>query len=88
VPRTFRTLFTLFLSLSATALATAFAQPQGEAESKGPITVMRVAGAKIDITLPEEPLKVSTKDLLQWVRMAAGAVSHYYGRFPVPHLIL
>jgi len=86
VPRTFPPFLTLILSTAA--LVTALAQPQGEAESKRPITVMRVAGGKIDITLPEEPMKVSTKDLLQWVRTAASAVSHYYGHFPVPHLTL
>ena len=33
-------------------------------------------------------MKVSSQDLLEWVRSAAGAVVHYYGHFPVPHLTL
>jgi hypothetical protein len=50
--------------------------------------VMSVPGARIDITLPDKELKVSSQDLLDWVKSAAGAVVHYYGRFPVPHLTL
>ncbi len=49
---------------------------------------MRVPGGKISITLPDEQLKVSQQDLLNWVRSAATAVSTYYGRFPVDHLTL
>ncbi len=59
--------------------------PQNEAPQN---VVLRVPGGKIDVTLPEEKLKVSRQDLLNWVRSAADAVSHYYGRFPVPHLTL
>jgi hypothetical protein len=54
-------------------------------------TVMEVAGGRIDITLPEEPMRLTSltsKDLLHWVKSAATAVSQYYGRFPVPHLTL
>ncbi len=49
---------------------------------------IRVAGGEIEVTLPDEQLKVSQQDLLDWVKAAANAVSHYYGRFPVPHLTL
>jgi hypothetical protein len=49
---------------------------------------MTVAGGKISITLPDEQLKVSQQDLLNWIRSAATAVSTYYGRFPVDHLTL
>ena len=40
--------------------------------------VIRVAGGEIHITLPDEQLKISTHDLLEWVGSAAGAVVHYY----------
>lgn len=49
---------------------------------------LRVSGSTIDVTLPEEPMKLSRQDLLNWVKGAASAVSGYYGRFPVPHLAL
>jgi hypothetical protein len=47
-----------------------------------------VPGGKIDATLPDEQLKVSRQDLLNWIKAAADAVSQYYGRFPGPHLTL
>ena len=50
--------------------------------------VIRVAGGEIHVTLPDEQLKISSQDLLEWVRSAAGAVVHYYGHFPVPRLTL
>src|SRR5580693_9781983 len=43
--------------------------------------VIRVAGGEIHLILPDERLKISSPDLLEWVRSAAGAVVHYYGHF-------
>jgi hypothetical protein len=51
-------------------------------------TMMRVPGGMIEITLPSEPMRLSSADLLAWVKDSAGAVSEYYGHFPVPHLSL
>ncbi len=58
------------------------------AAQESPNVSISVPGGKIDATLPEEQLKVSRQDLLNWIKSAADAVSHYYGRFPVPHLTL
>jgi hypothetical protein len=49
---------------------------------------LQVSGAKIDVTLPGDPMKLTRQQLLGWVQGAANAVSTYYGRFPVPHLTL
>ena len=43
-----------------------------------------VSGGEIQITFPAEPMKVSRQELVEWVRTAVRAVSHYYGKFPVP----
>lgn len=51
-------------------------------------TVLKVAGCEINITLPNEQMKVSAEELLAWVKAAAEAVSEYYGHFPVEHLTL
>jgi hypothetical protein len=51
-------------------------------------TVMQVPGGTIDITLPDDPMKLSSAQLLAWVKDSATAVSTYYGHFPVPHLTL
>ena len=50
--------------------------------------MMKVPGGQIEITLPDEPLELTTDDLLAWVKTSATAVAGYYGRFPVPHLSL
>src|SRR5215472_3027993 len=54
----------------------------------GDTATLKVSGATIDVTLPEDEMKLSHQDLLNWVKGAANAVSTYYGRFPVPHLAL
>jgi hypothetical protein len=50
--------------------------------------VLKVAGATIDVTLPDGPMKLSRQQLLDWVQASASTVANYYGRFPVPHLTL
>lgn len=58
-------------------------------QATGPqTTILRFAGGEIEITLPDEQLAVSSNQLMDWIKTAAGAVSEYYGRFPVPHLTL
>jgi len=49
---------------------------------------LKIAGATIDVTLPEDQLKLSREELLGWVKNSASTVADYYGRFPVPHLTL
>jgi hypothetical protein len=51
-------------------------------------SVVKVAGSEIQVTLPEEPMALPTADLLNWVKNCANAVTTYYGRFPVPRLLL
>ncbi|HEY2390792.1 MAG TPA: hypothetical protein VGK22_06435 [Candidatus Angelobacter sp.] len=51
--------------------------------------ILKVAGATIDVTLPDGPMKMSRQELLGWVQASASTVADYYfGRFPVPHLTL
>jgi hypothetical protein len=50
--------------------------------------VLEVAGGTIDVSLPEEPMKISQGDLTNWVRSSAETVAQFYGRFPVSHLTL
>jgi len=49
---------------------------------------LRIAGGEIEVTLPDEQMAVSKSQLMDWIKTAAGAVSEYYGHFPVPHLTL
>lgn len=84
--RTCRRVLTLIFI--AFAWVTVLPPPLGSEEVSPTGAVMRVEGSEIHITLPDEQLKVSSQDLLEWVRSAAGAVVYYYGHFPVPHLTL
>src|SRR5215475_14335213 len=59
------------------------------ADERDPDAVtLHVTGATIDVSLPDETMKLKRQDLLNWVKASANAVSTYYGRFPVPHLTL
>jgi len=57
-------------------------------QERGPDATLKVPGATIDVTLPDDPMKLSRDELLGWVKNSAHAVAAYYGRFPVPHLTL
>src|SRR5512144_2786149 len=58
------------------------------AEDASDAAVLKVPGAKIDVTLPDGPMKLSHDELLGWVKNSASTVADYYGHFPVPHLTL
>ncbi|MFY9804670.1 MAG: hypothetical protein WA211_07285 [Candidatus Acidiferrales bacterium] len=47
-----------------------------------------IGNSRIDVVVESGNLQVSKEDLMKWVRWAAESVSTYYGRFPVPHLLL
>jgi hypothetical protein len=57
-------------------------------ESGNDTATLKVAGATIDVTLPDGPMKLSHDELLGWVKNSASTVADYYGHFPVPHLTL
>jgi len=61
----------------------------GRTEDRDPDAVtLHVSGGTIDVSLPDETMKLKKQDLLNWVRASANAVAAYYGRFPIPHLTL
>lgn len=47
-----------------------------------------VGGARIDVTADPGKLQVSQADLMNWVQAAAESVTAYYGRYPVPHVLI
>jgi len=51
-------------------------------------STLLIDGARIDVTVEQNDSPLSQPDLLRWVQSAAESVAAYYGRFPVPHLIL
>src|SRR5258708_24251380 len=47
-----------------------------------------IGNARIDIRIEGSTLRLPAKDLFRWVRLAAESVTAYYGRFPVPRLLI
>lgn len=47
-----------------------------------------MGNSRIDVVVESGKLQVSKDGLLKWVQWAAESVSAYYGRFPLPHVLL
>src|SRR5258708_3111368 len=47
-----------------------------------------IGNARIDIRFGGSTLRLAAKDLFRWVRLAAESVTAYYGRFPVPQVLI
>jgi len=47
-----------------------------------------IGNARIDILIERTYLQVPVKDILLWVKSAAECVTTYYGRFPVPRVLI
>jgi hypothetical protein len=54
-------------------------------QTGAPRQVLEIGGGKIEIEVGQDGSILQTDDVLDWVRRAAGAVSVYYGSFPVEH---
>src|SRR5271163_2454201 len=71
------------LALLIVVLATANAFSADEMTS----TIV-IGNSRIDVNIEPGQLQATKEDLLKWVRWAAESVNAYYGRFPVPQLLL
>jgi hypothetical protein len=49
-----------------------------------PTAQMHIGGAVLDVFIAPGPRASTQAEVLAWIGTAAQAVSHYYGRFPVP----
>src|SRR6201998_4346449 len=47
-----------------------------------------IANARIDIVIERSSLRVPVKDIFRWLQLAAESVTTYYGRFPVPQVLI
>ncbi len=50
-----------------------------------PSAHVHVGGAVLDVFIDPGRAALSQAEVLRWISTAAQAVSHYYGRYPVPH---
>src|ERR1700675_2485091 len=71
------------LAISIIWLAAATAFPRDEMTS----TIV-IGNSRIDVNIESGSMQATKEDLMKWVRWAAESVSAYYGRFPVPQLLL
>jgi hypothetical protein len=82
---------TLVVRFSARSASTAigflfwfgFAATAGEMTSS-----LQIGNARIDIVIEHTSLHVPMKDIFLWVKAAAESVTTYYGRFPVPEVLI
>jgi hypothetical protein len=51
-------------------------------------STLLIGGSKIDVGIEPGEMKLAQTDLLHWVQTAAEAVATYYGRYPVPHVLI
>jgi hypothetical protein len=47
-----------------------------------------IGNSRVDVVIEKGSLQVSKEELLKWIQWAGASVSAYYGRFPIPHLLL
>jgi hypothetical protein len=52
------------------------------------ISTLLIGNSRIDVTMEEGQLHASKEDVMKWVQWSAESVAGYYGRFPVPHIVL
>jgi len=50
-----------------------------------PSAHLHIGGAVLDVFMDPGRAALSQAEVLRWITTAAQAVSHYYGRYPVPH---
>ncbi len=49
---------------------------------------LKVGGARIDVAIAPERYRVSDDAIVGWIRRGADAVTAYFGRFPVDHVLV
>jgi len=47
-----------------------------------------IGSARIDIRIESSTLRIPTKDIFRWVKLAAESVTAYYGHFPIPQVLI
>jgi hypothetical protein len=85
MPRTFPTALFLRAVLAALFYLACFTCVSAKDEMTSSLLI---GNARIDIRIEKSILRMPTKDILGWVKCAAEAVTVYYGRFPLPQLLI
>src|SRR5712664_1360277 len=83
--RTFRVGFLLRAALAALSFLVCFSFVSAKDEMTSSLVI---GNARIDIVIERTSLSVPVKDIFRWVKSAAECVTMYYGRFPVPQVLI
>src|SRR5260370_28451425 len=51
-------------------------------------STLLIGNARIDIRIEGSTLRLPAKDVFRWVKSAAESVTAYYGRFPLPQVLI
>jgi hypothetical protein len=55
------------------------------ARSEDSPSILRIGGASIEVKFGSDQFDLPRQAMLDWIATGAGAVTSYFGRFPVPH---
>jgi hypothetical protein len=80
--------FLRLLGFCVLALSVAWISVRPRATADDMTSTLVIGGSRIDVTVESGDWKISQADLMHWVQSAGEAVATYYGKFPVPHLVL
>jgi hypothetical protein len=78
----------LLVLLSAGMLLSAAPAWPADDEVSHPSDILQMGGGTIAIELDSAGMLVTHDEILQWIKTAARAVSHYYGRYPVKEVYI
>lgn len=77
----------ILISAGILLLFTAVAWPADD-DVTHPSDILQMGGGTIAIELDSDGMQVTHDEILQWIKTAARAVSHYYGRYPVKEVLI
>src|ERR1700730_3694709 len=78
----------LRIALCVSVLSLAWISWMVRARADDMTSTLIIGGSRIDVTTASGEWKLSQADLVRWVQLAGEAVATYYGRYPVPKLVI
>ena len=85
MPRTFTAGFFARAALAALVFPVGFSFVVAKDEMTSSLLI---GNSRIDLMIEGSTLRVPAKDLVRWVKSAAESVTAYYGRFPLPQVLI
>ena len=77
----------VLISAGILLLFTSVAWPADD-DAAHPSDILQMGGGTLAIELDSDGMQVTHDEILQWIKTAGRAVSHYYGRYPVKEVLI